>query len=540
VAVAGRRATGRLTVRNKYGIRTPEASNKNIVVLHYVSNRPGPDPKVVNRGDGYFDIQFQTTTAGNYQFDVAVSDVSGGHTSIPTSPLVINVLPFIFDAQSSIANVQGLGSVVAGVVVTFTMLSRDTYGNELPQIHPEDDYKATLARSDGTDVLLSAQVDQAPGGRGWIASFVDASLAALTTISGAYRLQVTNKGYQVVNSPFEIKVTPSVVDETKCSLTPNGVDELMTAGTFSTIYMQSRDRFGNNRTDGGDAYVISRNTTSASGGALEYSTTFIGAGITAGNLMFRKVGAYTVFVGLGSVANILNSPFTTYVVPGPAFAANCYNATPVPHQSVAGNTLSFEIQAVDENGNLHDTDNAVFDVTLKGFDFLRTFTSTGARCTEADGKCVTVSYVGSGGRYAVTFRPTIASDYLLEARLAEGSAAALPIKGSPWKRQKNTKTLNVVPNVPNMAESKFGGGGMSMFVSGEDASFTLYSRDTFGNSQIKGTANVSAEVAGGIPFTVIPVSVRDECPPPRRRPSAGSTPSPTLPPCLARMSSGSS
>lgn len=503
--VAGKKGTGQLTVRNRYGIKAIEATNSNVFVQPYVSNVSPTEPKVINLAEGVFDVTFQTTRAGIYMYSVQVTNPLGGFQEVVGSPLTMTVVPWLFDPAASLASFVS-GGLIAGTVVDVALSSRDSYYNELLTQPPEDSYVATLSRQQGTQMVVIPAVITKNAIKGWNALFQTAEGQSLTTISGVYRLDVTNQGVAIVNSPFTLNVLPAAVEEKMCAMQSEAA-RLMTAGVNSPILIQSKDRFNNDRTLNDDSFVVTSNSSTL-GGPMTVKFDVAREGVTRANIMLTKVGSYVVSARLKGI-QIINSPFTAVVVPGQAVAQKCFNSSSIPFYSIAGQTLSYLIQAVDFYGNLHTSKTAVFDVTLKGFDFLTTFNG-GSLCTGT--KCVNIVYIGRG-LYNVTFTPTVASDYLMEAFLVEGQKRT-SIAGSPWRRSSTTGTLNVVPSIPNMPASKLGGTGIAEFTSGEEATFTLYARDMFGNAQIFGGANVTATVEGGSPVSIVRVKVIDECQPP--------------------------
>ena len=508
--VAGKKGTGSLVVRNKYGIKVIEATNKNVNLIPFVSNLSPTEPKVINKGGGNFDIQFQTTRAGMYRYGVQVTNPLGGFLDVADSPLEMQVVPWLFDPSASLASFAS-GSVQAGQVVDIVLVSRDSYFNELLTHPAEDEYVASLSRTEanGNTIAIPAIVTKNPA-RGWNARFETVNGTSLTTVSGSYRLDVTNQGVNVVNSPFEFKVVPGPVKEEFCVL--NSLDaRIMTAGEASPITIQSRDRFHNNRILNDDDFVVVSNSTSGSTGTVATKFEVVSEGVTGVQLTYTIVGTYDIGVTLNGIP-VISSPFMATVVPGLASAKRCYNHSLIPRGTIAGRSLWFVIQAVDAFGNLHVTDGAVFDVTLKGFAFLYTFEIDGAtRCTGS--KCVKVGYVGNG-QFNVSFTPTVSGDYLMDTSLVLPDGTREAIAGSPWRRGPFLGTLEILPDVPNMHWSKLGGSGTSLFTSGEDATFTLFARDKFGNPQVFGGANVSAKLVGGFPLTTVPVKVFDECQPP--------------------------
>jgi hypothetical protein len=279
---------------------------------------------------------------------------------------------------------------------------------------------------------------------------------------------------------------------------------------------QSKDRYGNNRTSAED-FDVMRNETLSANHPMLFMRVARANGITEARVMFQKVGEYTVHVKLSNI-NLAQSPLSVTVIPGAAYAPNCFNLTAVPHRSIAGNELSFTIQAVDAFGNKLVQSGADFDVTLRGFDFLRTYIG-GQPCEAVSTveKCVKITY-NTSGQYQVKFRPTVAGDYLLTALLLhddgtppdEIGPAGTPL-ASPWRQCPTCGTLSVTPAEPTIDASKTAGTGASQFVAGEDATFTLFSRDIYSNDLTIGGAAISAFMVGGVPLSRVNVSVVDEC-----------------------------
>ena len=67
------------------------------------------------------------------------------------------------------------------------------------------------------------------------------------TVSGRYTLSVQTAGQDIVDSPFPIFVQYDEISQENCGVTGTGAD-IALAGEQSTLFVQARDRFGNNRT----------------------------------------------------------------------------------------------------------------------------------------------------------------------------------------------------------------------------------------------------------------------------------------------------
>jgi hypothetical protein len=67
------------------------------------------------------------------------------------------------------------------------------------------------------------------------------------TVSGRYMLSVQTAGQDIIDSPFPIFVQYDEISQENCGVTGTGAD-IAVAGAESTLFVQARDRFGNNRT----------------------------------------------------------------------------------------------------------------------------------------------------------------------------------------------------------------------------------------------------------------------------------------------------
>ena len=308
-------------------------------------------------------------------------------------------------------------------------------------------------------------------------------------------------GLDVLSSPALLTVLPAAVHAPTC--TAASATAVATAGAAAPFLLQARDRFGNNRSAGGDAYAVTLDPAAGLQFAVSTSLQYLSAGLTSLSLVANRTappGAYVLRVRLAGV-DISGSPFAVRVLPDVADPARCRNVTAVPHASAAGSAVAARLQASDRFGNDHSAGGEAFDVVVTGLVVFRTY-AAGGLC---DGPaCVAVADLGTG-QYNFSFLPLVSGGYLIQVLLLGRDGRVGPVgapgssSASPWRPCAGCPTLVVSPAALDMEQALAVGDGASAAVAGRQASFTLWTRDTYGNAQTAGGAAVQVRLqyAGG-------------------------------------------
>ena len=544
---AGVRGEGMVWLRNQYGISLKKSARNNMIEIVQILGNPSTlEFRTMNQRDGSFIVNFSPTCSGSYSFSVRTVDKDSLFVDMMGSPTTTVVMPSDTDPKTCIAFVTNVDRLIAGAIMSYTMQSRDKFGNDADtkSLRDFDYYDAylvlsgdqTQTRIQGTkieaaDSKFSTSIITSPRQTTYVASFKNENGDSLVTRSGQYTLYSTNLDVDIVNSPYVLNVIPArlapavaVVDSSQTTI--------CTAGIFSSVRIQAKDQFGNVRTDGGDEnFVVIRNSTLSPLGAFSFKTQYLIEGKTDAAFRAEKAGKYLVHVVQAGI-QLLGSPFYTEVLPAVASAQSSYNSSAVPSVGIAGEKLSFSIQAVDEFGNFHFSGGARFDVVLKGLAYMRTYIGT-RLCAEVTTdlfSCVTITDQ-KDGVYVVEFTPLTSSDYIVEGSLIalDNSRKQIGKPGtssaSPWtqcvscvntlfpdRACEKCRTLAVNPATVDVDTSTILGSSADAFSSGEEEEFFIYARDIFGNLQTKGGLDVVATVMQiQAPFDMINMTTSDLC-----------------------------
>lgn len=530
---AGTRGSATVWLKNQYGISLSRSAKlAQVEIVEILGNPSKLEFRKMNMRDGSFVLNFSPTRSGVYSFSIRAIDADNVYVDVAGSPKTVTVVPADTDPKTCLAFVTNIDRLIAGSMLSYTMQSRDKFGNDADPnaLKNFDMYKSYLVLStDATQTRINGVI-KSPRATIYTSSFVNEGDSVLTR-SGQYKLYSTNLDVDVVNSPYVFNVIPAQLAPA-VAVVDSSATATCTAGIFSAVRIQAKDQFGNVRMDGGDEnFVVVRNDTFSPTGAFSFKAQYLIEGKTDALFRAEKAGIYVVHV-LQAGIELMGSPFNTEVLPAVANAKASHNSTVIPSLGLAGQKLSFSIQAVDEFGNFHRAGGTQFDVVLKGLAYLRTYIGTRlcAEMTTDVTSCVTITDQ-ENGVYLVEFTPTTAGDYIMAGSLmySDGSKEAIGQPGSPqaspWTRCVSClndffpdrecikcRTLLVNPAIVNVDTSTILGQSSEIFASGEEEEFLIYARDAFGNIQTDGGLDVVATVqqlAG--PFTNINTTVHDLC-----------------------------
>ena len=530
---AGVRGEGIVYLRNQYGILLKKTAKQNMIDIVEIMGNPSQlDFRYMNRRDGSFLVNFSPTRSGTYSFSVRATDKDGAFVDVYGSPTTTVIAPADTDPKNCLAFVTSIERVIAGSVLSYTIQSRDKYGNDADPnaLRNFDMYASYMVLSTDESQSRKQALITMPAATRYIATYKDAEGESTVTRSGQYKLITTNLEVNVVNSPYIFNVIAGKLDPAVATVDSSSVDTC-TAGIFAAVRIQSKDTFGNELTGGGDeGFVLIRNESFSPQGSFSYQTRYLIEGKTDASFSAEIVGKYKIHVFQSGI-QLIGSPFYSEVLPAIANALESYNSTRVPEHGVAGVKLSFMIQAVDAFGNLHFTGGENFDVILKGLAYLRTY--IGDRlCVEVTTDVTTCVQIADqeNGRYLVEYTPTTSGDYNMDASLisADGTRTQIGEPGtssaSPWmqcvpcinalfpgRACEKCRSLGVDPAEVNVDTSTILGRSSEMFSAGEEEEFFIYARDEFGNIQTDGGLQIAASVKPIQGFDEISTTVQDLC-----------------------------
>eukprot|EP01052_Picozoa_sp_SAG31_P022653 SAG31_NODE_1812_length_7215_cov_1.891934_1_plen_2312_part_01 len=274
--------------------------------------------------------------------------------------------------------------------------------------------------------------------------------------------------------------------------------------------IQARDRFSNPRLGGGDEVAIAFDPPADGPNIVvnlhgiedhdngtytaTYSTTF--------------AGDYHVHIQLNSVP-IYNDGAALRVHPDVIFPERSY--ANISGSRIAGNTLGFDVQAVDQYGNLgqHGGAQLTFQVEVEGYTDSTPYQSPVLWRTTLGGTRDMHLDDNEDGTYSVTFSPTLAGQYRMQVRIcydelggetfappppglwmSDGCAFLGPDDG--WTRGvTNTTVVAAAPYGPNTLVY---GDAVNSARSGEAFSFNVEARDIYNNRLLIGGASITGSL----------------------------------------------
>lgn len=317
-----------------------------------------PEGLVVSAIDGEdstYNGSYIPYVAGHFHLDVLLN----GTERVSNSPYSLTVLPDRTNGSISYAIGNGLVKATSGIETSFTIQARDRYGN--PQIHHNDTFYVVATRgptsgrigSSGQSVYSGEKQPQ------FRALHEDDTISPIRDSHGQYKVRYTptdsgifllrialllpgqkhdNFGLEAVassmellgseleGSPFLIEISDGSVDAATSHAYGVALSH-STAGEMAYFTIQARDAAGNNRTKGGDHFVVKVvsdvSPGLSSGGVADVTIKYIINGTYRVAYNATKSGNTTVTVTLAG-KNILGSPFRPYVSPNVASAQNCF------------------------------------------------------------------------------------------------------------------------------------------------------------------------------------------------------------------------
>eukprot|EP01022_Parablepharisma_sp_SALTPOND_P020162 TRINITY_DN3593_c0_g1_i1.p2 TRINITY_DN3593_c0_g1~~TRINITY_DN3593_c0_g1_i1.p2 ORF type:complete len:1692 (-),score=110.26 TRINITY_DN3593_c0_g1_i1:19422-24497(-) len=322
---------------------------------------------------GLYEVQYVPIIAGTYSLAITLEGVN-----IKDSPFALEVAAGDIDPTKCVVDLPALPSMTAGATMFFDITAKDIYGNTITSGGLTD--IAILADYLNSDSFASPI--GAPDLPDWAAIYG-------TDISGAYKdlgngkytgqitvfragsfsLKITINSASISGTPLPLTVHPAQINGEKCVAV--GFSSTATAGTAQTFQIQARDYYSNN---------IATLISSVSDKKVEVWSADLTKLVVTGSLndvagspgaysasyTVNTAGTYKVLVRI-SGQNITASPFSLTVSAGSTTNPPSSTITGLTKNFVAGETLTFLIEARDSFGNLRSSASTdVFNVKLTG------------------------------------------------------------------------------------------------------------------------------------------------------------------------------
>eukprot|EP00960_Hanusia_phi_P062334 765116-Hanusia_phi.AAC.3 len=240
----------------------------------------------------------------------------------------------------------------------------------------------------GTDSRLRLQTEQA-----------DVQLSqSWKLVQSSYLAQ----SIQVEGSPFSVLVSTDVIDFSNSLIFGYGLT-IATAGFQGSFQIQAVDKWGNNRTDGGDVFSV--HVTSANGINIEGNYSDNLDGTYTANYFPTLQGVYSLYTVLGAAEKVS----TLLVEPGTICATNSLVNGVALTIGTAGYAATFTIQAKDSFLNIRTVGDNDFVMRLIGLN------------NELHNN--PFHYIGMEpntdlGRYITSYRTTQSGTFSLDVRVA--------------------------------------------------------------------------------------------------------------------------
>lgn len=428
---------------------------------------PSPDTTTVQisttgtyKSAGLYEVSYVPIIAGKYSLSITLQG-----TPIKDSPFTLTISAGDIDPAKCTADLSATPSMTAGATIFFDITAKDIYGNTITKGGLVD--IAILAKYQNSNAFGSPI--SAPDLANWQSiygtdisgSYKDLSTGKYTgqiTVfrGGAFSLSITINGVAITGMPVPLTVYPAQINGAKC--VPVGFINTAAAGAVQTFQIQARDFYSNNIATL-ISTVLDKKIEVRSNDLLTVISTGTLAdvagspGAYSASYTVNSAGTYKVIAQISS-QNITNSPFSLTVSAGTTTNAGSSTLNGLTKSFIAGQTITFLIEARDSFGNLRTTSTTdVFNVKLTGA--ISTLTLT--------------PVTQNNGTYLVTSKLTSADTYALSVDLGGIAIKDTPVTG-----------IQVVPDIAQAKRSAFITNPSSIAV-GTQTKYKISPKDTYGN-----------------------------------------------------------
>eukprot|EP00824_Muranothrix_gubernata_P019367 TRINITY_DN38_c1_g3_i2.p1 TRINITY_DN38_c1_g3~~TRINITY_DN38_c1_g3_i2.p1 ORF type:complete len:1610 (+),score=420.20 TRINITY_DN38_c1_g3_i2:4334-9163(+) len=426
-----------------------------------------PTVSVTDNEDGTYTVTYRLHILGRYDIHISLlrdyglkstDGVKTNDTELVGSPFHVNVVPGAADPAHCTAEGNGLRPVITvGQPEQFVIRARDTYDS--PHIAGGVNWIILIGGPEGDD----------GAGSGHVVDNGDGTYNVTYTIhkSGEHRIFVSLEDHplhQIHNAPFVVTADAGQTEPGNSSASGVGLEPQL-AGLVTSFSITSRDRFGNQRTIGGDKYSVTIEGVENVVPVVHDNEN----GVYTVKADYKKAGNYTIAVKIDE-HHIKGSPFTKLVMAGKSDARLAEAMGSGINNTVVGATTTFKLFARDELGN-----------------FLRQggLTNWAFQVSGPDSFHVTVTD-NHDGSYTGTYTADKPGTYMVEILLDD-----FEITGSPYK------VFVEFPTDPSKVEVQ--GPGEHGFQAGVETTFTIVSR----------TADGSPRRTGGDHYRVVITPILD-------------------------------
>lgn len=390
---------------------------------------------------GLYSASYSVTVSGEYQMQVLLYGVN-----TRGSPFATTVAPGIPSASHCTAEGVGLTVGTAGSPGTFSIKARDTYGNLLTRFGTTASLRFTASSSGPGPASVSIDPDQQ-----------GATVSYLFTVGGQYTWSLSLSG-SPISAALQLNLLAGAPSPAYTTLVGEGVN-VSVAGKVSSFKWCPADAFGT-KTLGFAS--VSPQIAFAPGGpqvALVRTQTCVDVSYTA-----TQAGSYKLQATLNSGGTPFSIPaWDVSVVAGDIVVPMSLATGTGASTATAGYSVTFGVQAQDRFGNTVTRSNLTFTVLVGGSERQLCSTLPSSPCS-----------------YMVTRSGSLALSVTKEG---------VHILGSPL-------SVSVMPDEFYQPAVTVSGHGLSLATAGSLTTFTVLSRDKFGNALTSGLLRFSAVLEG--------------------------------------------
>jgi hypothetical protein len=271
-------------------------------------------------------------------------------SAFPHEPVLVHVFPDL----PSLSKTYMLGQTIStvGILSTFSIILQDRFGNSAGKSPGHCQIQKTLNISavfHQTHMVIRITLR-------FLDFLGDGSLVGdfVATLSGRGLLSAVMNSIHLRGSPHSVWIMPGIASCAASTAKGDGLT-VATAGVMATFMVSQRDKYGNKAVPTLQDFHVQLHASNVSSHTLFDSLQSLVQDTT---LMFKyKIThaiQYLIFLAQGE-CDIQGSPFTLHVVMGKTCSANSFTVGTGLSIATAGLPTFFQIQALDEFGNLQES-----------------------------------------------------------------------------------------------------------------------------------------------------------------------------------------
>jgi len=460
IAQAGRPVQFRIHARDEFGNVVRKPGDDFQVRILEVQEGIRVRAKVMDNGNGTYEVTWTGMIRGEYDIHVALKD-----EPIKGSPWKAVVRTGNASAEKCTAEGSGLGGSSAGVPNSILVESNDHFGNIVTNGGAK--VEGVLVSLDGSLSIACEVADHEDG---------TYTVTYAAKRSSEYFLAVRVDGEHIHESPFLIFVDHTVTDASQCMA--EGKHEhgdglkYCSVGDETGFQIFAFDTFGNRCTVGGDSfYAVLKGEKDVNVEILDHQDGHYTCSYTA-----LWSGQYQLHVTLNG-QDIQGSPWGIEAIGAEIHPPSCYIHGPGIYATVAGKEADLHVQAKDKYENIRQEEDPI-EVHISG----------------PEKVTILRRYLGEG-QYDFFWTANSTGVYEVDISCHGESLGTAPY------------SVNVGPGPIHPLNCIATGDGLHSGMAGIPNIFVINSKDMFGNARTHGGDKYSLSISGP---TVCEAKVRDQ------------------------------